>query len=205
MPTSTLEITVREMFEKHYLGLVEFAYRLVGCNDMARDIVQEIFVKLLEGKVTILPDDTKVKSFLFTIVKNASLNKIRWNKVRVEYAERQMLEADIIESNILDAMIYAEAINQLHAAMQSLPKACQNVCYLSFVEEKSNQEVAEITQTSVNTVKSHKQRAIKMLRDILSPTLGPIKILILFFYTNSFILFHPIGVLLLRWIQLILE
>lgn len=189
MSTTLLEETVRDLFERYYFSLVEFSYRLVGCNDTARDIVQDVYVKLLEDDLLILSDDPKAKPYLYAIVKNASLNKLRWSKVRAKYTEQKMLEMESIEDNTLDALIYAEAIHKLHTAMQSLPKACQTVCYLSYFEEKSNQEVAEITQTSINTVKTHKQRALKILRDVLSPDLRIIKIFILLFFSSSFIPF----------------
>lgn len=174
MSTSLTDREVKLLFDRYYLGLVEFSWRLVGCEETARDIVQDTFVKLLDNRAGVFLDHQKAKSYLYSMVKNASLNHLRREEVIDRYAD-QHEDSGQSEENILEALIYSESVNQLYAAIANLPEACQQVCTLTYLEEKSNQEAAELTNTSINTVKTHKRRAIEILRKSLLPTIRTLK------------------------------
>lgn len=180
MSKSLTEREVKHLFESYYLGLVEFSWRLVSCEETARDIVQDTFVKLLDNTSDIIFDYQKSKSYLYSMVKNASLNHLRREKVRDRYADLKHATEES-EENILEALIYSESVNQLYTAIANLPEACQHICTLTYIEEKSNQEAAELTNTSINTVKTHKRRAVEILRKNLVPTIRTLKSFFFFF------------------------
>ncbi|WP_342332653.1 RNA polymerase sigma-70 factor [Pedobacter sp. FW305-3-2-15-E-R2A2] len=172
---------IQVLFEQYYISLVAFSWRIVKCDEAARDIVQDTFVKLLEKNYLFQDNENAQKSYLYATVKNASLNYLRREGVAGKYLEvNDFKEQD--EKLLLDALIYAELVGHLHKAVDSLPEVCQRVFKLSYIEEKSNQEIAEEVNLSINTVKTHKQRALKLLRQRLIPIYKTVKTIFPFFF-----------------------
>jgi len=162
------DIFVKELYDRYYLRMCEFAYRMVACHEAARDIAQDAFVVLLENQSRINSDPAAIKSYLYSTVKHAALNRIRHQDIATRiHAERMVDEAD--ETGMLQAMVHAEIIGELHAALDSLPQGCASVCKMAYLEGKKNQEIADILGVSINTIKTQKQRAIFLLRNKLLP------------------------------------
>lgn len=177
---------VRELFERYYITLVEFVNRIIKCEETARDLAQDIFVKLLENDPKLPEAEFKIKSYLYSMAKNSALNYLRHRKVVQKFEKNHDPSAYISESNLLDALIYAESVYQLHKAIQALPEACQSVCKSTFLEEMTYKETAAVSRTSVNTVKTHRRRAIELLRKQLQPPLRIVKsIFFLISFTHS--------------------
>ena len=181
MPPNQLANKIQDLFEHYYLGLVGFCSRMVNCDETARDIVQDVFVKLLDGKVKLPEESPAIKSYLYTMVKNATLNYLRRENLLNKYKEINN-EVEFSEETILDAIIYAETIQQLHLSIQTLPEACRAICELTYLGENSNQEAAELSNTSINTVKTHKRRAISLLRERIVPSLRLVKSVLFFLF-----------------------
>lgn len=173
---------VEKIFDQYYIGLVEFCSRIINCNETSRDIVQDMFVKLLDGKINLPAEKPALKSYLYSMVKNSTFNYLRREKLLNNYKSANDMLQDFTEETILDAIIHAETIQQLHLAIESLPGACRNICELTYLEENSNKEAAELSKTSINTVKTHKRRALSLLRKQLIPTMRLVKSFLFFFF-----------------------
>lgn len=171
---------IKQLFDQYYIGLVEFSSRILGCDEEARDVVQDVFVKLLIND-RLLENKDKVKSYLYSMVKNACFNELRSREINNRFVEFQK-ENTVEEEDLLEALIYAESVQHLYQAMETLPEACKKVASITFLQEKSNKEAAELTETSINTVKTHKRRAVQLLRERLIPTIKTIKTFFLFFF-----------------------
>ena len=79
-----------ELLYRHfYTPLVLFAGKYVGNEDVAKDVVQEIFISILEMEF-----DSRValKVYLYTAVKNKALNYLRHLKVRGQYESMALKE-----------------------------------------------------------------------------------------------------------------
>ncbi|MGN0022130.1 MAG: RNA polymerase sigma-70 factor [Sphingobacterium hotanense] len=177
---ANLEVHVKELFDQYFLSLVEFSWHFVKCRDTALDIVQDIFAKILDKRLEVPQNGTSAKSYLYRSVKNASLNYVRHIKI-IENYNRATSFNEVSDENVLDAIINAEILSKLYFAIQSLPKGCQEVCRLTYLEGKSNSEVAELFGVSINTIKTQKKRSLELLRARLSPTLVLVKNILLIF------------------------
>jgi RNA polymerase sigma-70 factor (ECF subfamily) len=181
MDKTFTESRVKVLFIQYYVALVEFSTHLLNCRETALDIVQDVFVKLLEKEGDLPEQEKFVKSYLYASVKNASLNHCRHLKVVDAYHHQQEWQEDA-DIKLLDALIYAETINSLYAAIQRLPKSCQEVCRLTYLEGKSNNEAAELCGVSVNTIKTQKRRSVELLRVTLKPIINTIKTILIFLF-----------------------
>jgi len=164
------ELGFDTLFNEYFDRLVYFSWQMVNDKEQARDIVQESFVKYWHQRESVLPNKTAIKNFLYSAVRNASLNIIRHSKIVEGYVQLHGT-AEPVHPPVTDAIITAEVTAYIHAALQSLPASHREISILSFFEDKKNHEIADELDMSINTVKKQKQRALQLLRMKLSPEL----------------------------------
>ncbi|HTM98261.1 MAG TPA: RNA polymerase sigma-70 factor [Pedobacter sp.] len=152
-----------QLFEKLYPRLCSFATQLLKDRELAEDVVQDTFVVYLEQREKISANDNAIKSFLYTSVKNACLNRIRHVQV-VEAHQKKYASDSFMESKILENIIHAEIIAKIHEKINALPKGCALVIRYGYLEGLSNSKIAESMNISINTVKSQKKRALGLLK-----------------------------------------
>lgn len=178
-----------KLFHLYYTKLVNFSNDYVKSRESAEDIVSELFVRLWLGRAKL----KEIKSpgvYLFTAVKNASLNNIRnLSNTRIEYIEEQVLNEKIASiSTPEDQLETKEIFLQLEKAIEALPPQSRTILRLVKEDGFKCREVAEILQISVRSVENQLYRAVCKLDASLSPYLtkgkknknNPDKILSLF-------------------------
>jgi len=152
--------TLRKLIADYAIEYKENYYRLafsyVRNVDDALDIVQESIYKALSSMDT-LKNPIYIKTWLYKIVVNTSLDFLRKQKktdvVDVEFLSR-------FDSRSLDN--YQDI--DLQKALDALPVDYRNVITLRFFEDLMIEEVAEVLNENVNTVKTRLYRTLKMLR-----------------------------------------
>lgn len=152
---------IERVFTSYYSVLCYFAFRYVQDDEAARDIVQDVFVRLMEKK-QIFQHETHLKNFLYLAVKNSCLNYMRGSLSREHYMEylKQEENGDEFECRILELEIY----QKLNQAIALLPPECRKVFELCYFEGKSNEAVAQILDISIHTVKAQKKRGKQILK-----------------------------------------
>ncbi|WP_366842304.1 RNA polymerase sigma-70 factor [Butyricimonas sp.] len=157
--------TIRELFEQHYTPLVLFARNYVPDMEADKDIVQEIFLALIESAKTFgTPDE--LKAYLYTAVKNKCLKHLRHEKVKQEYSDTHRDEPSEEETYFNRVLEEEVCYSLLVQEIELLPDQCRKVFKL-ILEGKTNPEIATDLHISIETVKSHKQSGKKILHDRL--------------------------------------
>ena len=151
------EQVFKKLFDKFYQALCVFASTYLKDDALSADIVQEGFVKFWNKREG-FDNYFKVKSFLYTIVRNDCLNYIRDYKLRRE-------DLSVVESLefYTETLVEEEAYRMFYNAVESLPR---QVILLS-LDGWKNSEIAGqlgIAESSVHTLK---KIAYKKLREIL--------------------------------------
>jgi RNA polymerase sigma-70 factor (family 1) len=150
-------------FDRYYARLCYFARGfLPGSPMVAADLVQDAFERLWERRAD-FSHEAAIRSFLYVTVKNAFLDLQRHERVVRKY-EATHNEEEAITENALERMITAEVLADVHLALQKLPQGCRSVLNLGYFQGLRNEEIARELHVSVNTVKSQKMRAIKLLK-----------------------------------------
>ncbi len=150
-------------FKDFFEPIYGFALKYTDDHDTARDIAQETFIKLYERRAD-FDSQEKARSFAYITAKNKSLDYLKHQKVEKLYTE--YLEPAAEELLFLQEVTYQETIRIVRAAIQQLPPQCRTIILLN-LNGKNNAEIADEMAISVNTVKTQKKRAYKILRDIL--------------------------------------
>lgn len=154
---------IEKVFATYYGALCYYAARILDSEDAVEDIVQEVFVALLE-KGTNAASDAHLKNYLYQAVKNGCLNHIRKNGSRKRYLES--LEREDPEADE-DRQLMAELYRLMAEAVAQLPPECRKVCHLAYFDGVPNEQIAQMLDVSINTVKAQKARAKKLLKEAL--------------------------------------
>ena len=138
--------------EKYY----RVAYSYVKNADDALDIMQESIYKAV-SHIDSLQDINYINTWFYRIIVNTSIDFLRKQK-KVIPVEDEILENFISESN-------DEYENfDLQKAMDDLPEKYKSVVVLRYFEDLKIEEIAEILNENINTIKTRLYKALKLLR-----------------------------------------
>ena len=154
-------IDLKDFFSIYYPQLATFASKYIPDPLVCEDIVQDVFVSFWEKQKT-FENLVSAKGFLYTSTRNSCLDYLKHSKVEEKYIERKKLFSENTES-FLDEILKAEAYSEIYKEIDKLPEMGKNVLLLA-MKEKSNEEIAGILNIALNTVRTHKARAYKVLR-----------------------------------------
>lgn len=162
----------KSVFQRLYMPLCMYSLRILGSDDDAADVVQEVFAgvwsRVGEGGEIPAPGP-----YLYRAVRNASLNRLRSRRDTVgldsldEVAGDAEVAPEVMERAERDAMIWR--------AVDSLPAKCREVFLLSKRDGLANKEIAGRLGISVKTVENQITKAFRKLRgDLGSLPLGSV-------------------------------
>lgn len=149
------------LFRALYPQLVTFSMRYTRSKAVASDLVQDAFLILWNKRRELEPGHS-TKAYLYSIVRNSSLNYIRDHSsktVGLEELDELGLEPnhEIEESDGL--------INLIRGWIEELPERRCEAFKLSRFEGLDHEEIAEVMDISANTVNNHIVSALDYLRD----------------------------------------
>ena len=158
------------IYTTYYDSLLNYADRLLNDLETARDVVQQMYYKIWEGR-EVLNISLSVKAYLFKSVYHACLNTLA-HKKNIQKYEREQL-ADLYFSNVIQSpeaemeLWQADVAKALDEAIALLPEKCREVFVLSKVEGLKNREIAEKLNITEKTVERHMTIALSKLREEL--------------------------------------
>jgi RNA polymerase sigma-70 factor (ECF subfamily) len=152
-----------ELFDAHYQPLCRYAFSILRDNQEAEDIVQKVFCKLWDKRAE-LEIHTSIKSFLYRIVHNESINFVRKQLNRTEINMNVQFYRLNYSDNVNEQMAVTDLEQAIEKAKNGLPPQCRKVFEMSRIEQKNYSEIALEMQISVNTVENHMSKALRLLR-----------------------------------------
>lgn len=160
-----MEQTVAALNEAHHDTLYRFARLFLGNRADAEEIVQEIYVKLLEQRAAV-PEEIS-RAWLYRVVLNACMDfRKSWWQRRRQGSGVLMLVGDGRPS-AEEAMLDSERTRELHRVLQRLPRRLRAAVILRDIEGLSYEDVATALNCSVGTVSSRLNRGRKILADVM--------------------------------------
>lgn len=154
------------LYYKYYKSLVLYTKTFVERQDIAEDIVQDIIMYLWEHDLT-FSDELSLRVYLYNSLRNKAINHLNRQNVEnkyLDYLQTQSSEHDIIDEEAFHEEVY----RQLFAVLNELPKR-QHDIFLLHMAGKKNEEIAAELNIAVETVKTHKKRALITIRKRLAP------------------------------------
>lgn len=169
------------LMDNYHHRLCVYVYSLTHDQDSAKDIVQNVFIKLWEQKDRLIHVDS-LRSFLYKSVYNAFLNQLRSDKRMLTIEEKHIERLyQIIEE---DEELVEKQIGLIRTEIQNLPPKCRETFMLSKGEGLTNIEIANFMNVSLKTVENQISKAFKILRKKLQHKIEPV-LFLLFGITDS--------------------
>ena len=155
---------IAELASEHRNGLVLFINGYVRDLDTAEDIASDTFANLLVKRPKI-KDESRFKTYLFSMAKNAALSFLRKNK-RAKISEREKQNPFLDDPEHL--LIREEQRKAVLCAIGQLTEDYRNVLFLRFYEELSVDGISKVMKKSRKQVYNLLQRAKETLKNILT-------------------------------------
>jgi len=158
------ENALAELYRYYYKKLVQFSKSIVRTNELAEEVVEDVFIKLWCNRVSI-HEIQNLNVYLYIAVKNTSLNTL-------SQKARQLISAPFDFLNIEfenelgkpdDLLITAEMMQRMQQAIDALPPRCKMIFKLIREDGLKYKEVAEILNISVNTIDAQMAIAVKKI------------------------------------------
>lgn len=161
-----LELVFGELYQKYERPLQRFVFRVVKSEAQAKDVVQEVFVKLWEHRQEIsqirnIEDwlykvtEHKMIDFLRKAAADGRLREALWNKAQVSVRETE----EIVQARECHSIIYK--------AVDQLPPQRKLVYRLNREKGLNHEEIATALSISRHTVKNHLAMALRSIQRLL--------------------------------------
>jgi len=169
-----------EIVDRYQKRLLNFVFRTIGDRERAEDLVQEVFIRV-HRHLHRFDQEKKFSTWIYTIASNLAKNELR-NRSRSPLVLFQTIrknwEADHRPLQFEDRHYRPEDLYRkrhlrelVEWAVEQLPEHHRVVFVLRELEGKSYEEIAEITDCNLGTVKSRLNRARNRFAQIIGPRL----------------------------------
>ena len=152
------------LYRKYVGAMFHTVVRMVGSQEDAEDLTQEVFAKVFQQLHSFRGEST-LGAWIKRIAVNTSLNFLRQaNRIRFVDLANQAIQED--EATI-DETAWAHDIRRIHEAIKCLPDGCRTVFTLYLLEGYPHREVAEMLGITESTSKTQYKRAKRLIRQEL--------------------------------------
>lgn len=142
-------------------NLFRFSLSIVKNVSSAEDIVQEVLLKLWKKRFEI-DRAGNIKSLTFTMIKNASLDYLRRNKVLEGF---ETVNGSLFSDSLENRMELKDKLSWVSQIIKGLPETQQMILHLKNIEGLSILETSKIMNMKENTVSQQLSRARKKIRE----------------------------------------
>ena len=155
-----------KIWQQYHARLRAFVRSRLRDKYAADDILQDVFLKM-HSAMGSLKDETKLKSWLYKITRNAIIDHFRLQKAATAVEVPKQLPQSGAEDDPGEK-VAQELSECLRSMIQQLPECYQEAVILSELQGLKQKEVAQIQGISVSGAKSRVQRGRAILKDMLA-------------------------------------
>jgi RNA polymerase sigma-70 factor, ECF subfamily len=147
-------------------GIYKFLLRYLSDPDAAKDLTQDTFIKFWIHRQQIDPSQSP-KSYLYKIARNLAYNYATRNhsSTRISHKKIELISALINPEEEYDKHFF---LDDFQNAVDELPERCRATFILCKYEGFDYSEIAGILDVSLQTVKNQMNKAISVLKKLLS-------------------------------------
>src|SRR5580698_427212 len=165
----------------YHQGVYNLAYGILSDAADAADVTQEVFLHAFKG-IRGFRQGSSLKTWLYRISVRQALNHRRWcwrhhrQQVSIDVEEEgrnPALDLPGSDASPFEQLQTSEMQARVRAALEQVPTIFRSAVILRDLEGLSYEEVAEVLEVSVGTVKSRILRGRRLLREILDPLIHP--------------------------------
>jgi RNA polymerase sigma-70 factor (ECF subfamily) len=175
------EAAYRELIRRYQRPVFSLIYRMVRDRELAEDLAQETFIKVLNAIDSYRPE-YKFSSWIFKIANNAAIDQLRRRGLNTlsldgsphaessEAIEATTLQIGDTRESQLDEVASRELGSQIERAIARLRPEYRSCIILRHIDGRPYEEIAEMLDLPLGTVKTYIHRARNELRILLADT-----------------------------------
>ena len=153
-----------KLYKRFQPSLINYAYYLTRSSEDSVELVNDVFLSVW-NKRNRLKLDSNLKTYLYTAVKNRSINHIKKNKLVIVFDEQIDTLSDFEADH---SLLEKEQLIIIQQIMNDLPSKCKQVFAMSRIDQLSNKEIASLLDISIKTVEAQITKALKIFRKKLT-------------------------------------
>jgi RNA polymerase sigma-70 factor (ECF subfamily) len=163
------------LYQRHQGPLYRFALLRCGSSELAADVVQDVFVALIENKLAFDPARGSLANFLFGVARNFVLKREEAQRRHLPMPSSTDEDGETIDIDLLDpaplpveSLLASERAEAVRTALAQLAPHYRDVLSLYEMQDQSYVEIAHICNIDIGTVRSRLSRARAKLLELLS-------------------------------------
>lgn len=157
-------------YKQYHEVTLAFVARRINDSLLAEDMVQDVFIRLVDNK-DMLREKT-IKSFIFTIAQNILIDYFRRRAKRIQIHSYLYDKKETEDNTIFDKLSVDNILKIEKDRISKLPKMRKEVYNLSRFEGLSSKEISERLNLNYRTVESHLFLGRKEIREYISKICG---------------------------------
>lgn len=155
-----------KLFHMYYAQLCVFSNSYVKSLDFARDVVQEVLIKIWDNRENLYINQS-LKAYLYMAVRNQSLNFIQQKK-QIERLQMRLIKQEELNSYIKKEETNTEELTQkVWKLVDKLPERRRTIFILYRKHGLSYSEISEVMDIARKTVENQMGKSLKFLRNEL--------------------------------------
>ncbi len=154
----------RKIYEKFHRKIFASSFRIIGEEEQAADLTSEVFLKIY-NELRSFKFESKLSTWLFRVAVNHAINKANENRRHTRIREKIEKEGLRPKGGTREGKPIDE---EIHRAIQVLSPKLRAIVSLRYLEGLSYDEMADLLDVSLGTVKSRLFLAHETLRPLLN-------------------------------------
>lgn len=153
---------LRELIRRYERSIYAFVFRTLRQRETAQEVVQDVFIELFEALRT-YKGEASLKTYLFTIARNKTIDSIRKNKIKkVLFSAIPPFILERLKTIVIDDELDRRTIeSKIHAVLGALPNDYGVIIRLKYMEGLSVKRIASKMKMTVKASESLLFRARK--------------------------------------------
>lgn len=157
----------KSVFNENYEYIRNYLFYLSGDIELAEDLVQDVFLQLWEKRKNV--KDETVRSYLFSISRNAFLKNYRQKKYDLKFKSTYFEQVEYKSPEYL--LELKEFDQKLQKTISEMPEKCRVIYLMNRIDELTYAEIATNLQVSVKAIEKQMSKAIAILEKKLGKRL----------------------------------
>lgn len=157
------------VFKFHFDALYNYGKKMTNDSELVKDCIQELFFRIWKNKVD-LSSISYIKSYLFKGLRRQILNmlELKYNNIdKIKLEDNFLIEFS--HEDYLIQLQHEDGIkNKVINALNQLSKKKREAVYLRYFEDLEFNEIAEVMNINLQSVKNNVYRGLQSLRDIIT-------------------------------------
>ena len=155
------------LYDRYHRLLLALAYRVIGDQQVAEEVVQEVFLAVWRRSATYRPARGKVRQWLLSISRNRAIDRVRGNLKPSQTVELDESLADLSAPEAWEYVDQSVQRERVRAELATLPAEQREVIELAYYGGLTLQQISDQTQVPLGTIKSRTRLAMDKLRQAL--------------------------------------